>query len=201
MSSKGWMFKYPMLRRLSYGEITLQLSILMSTMLLSKPQLVRNLCGGLWVMMHGWMENLSPLSNNMVLWLSKHESSWAPYLLQVLHVTIPVIGCLERLAVAHNSFTCVILSIRRRHAHLVIYKACDYSDPSYVNKITFGAFSATWKGFFMSTPAGKEGPRSPSLSNGASWMLTVGASNIGRSWKLRWRIGYVWPCISPELNW
>ena len=55
---------------------------------------------------------------------------------------------LEHLDVAHNSFTCVILPIRRRHAYLAIYKACDYYDPFYVNKITIGAFAATWKGFF-----------------------------------------------------
>ena len=72
---------------------------------------------------------------------------------------------------------------------LSISLAADHSDPFYVDEITIGAFAATRKGIFVSTPAGNEGPRSPSLSNGAPWVLTVGASTIDRSIRTTAKLG------------
>ncbi|RVW50716.1 Subtilisin-like protease SBT1.4 [Vitis vinifera] len=68
-------------------------------------------------------------------------------------------------------------------------KIINHSDPFYVDEITIGAFAATRKGIFVSTPAGNEGPRSPSLSNGAPWVLTVGASTIDRSIRTTAKLG------------
>ena len=45
------------------------------------------------------------------------------------------------------------------------------------------------KDFFMSTPTRKEGLRSPSLLNGAPWMLTVKADTIDKDIKTTTNLG------------
>ncbi|KAK1272944.1 Subtilisin-like protease SDD1 [Acorus gramineus] len=51
----------------------------------------------------------------------------------------------------------------------------------YVDPIAIIAFVATQKGIFVSCAVGNSGPSKSSLSNGAPWVLTVGASTIDRS--------------------
>ncbi|CAN4077852.1 unnamed protein product [Withania somnifera] len=53
----------------------------------------------------------------------------------------------------------------------------------YQDYIALGAFSAMEKGIFVSCSAGNSGPNSFSTSNGAPWILTVGASTIDRKIK------------------
>ncbi|KAF8021110.1 hypothetical protein BT93_G1516 [Corymbia citriodora subsp. variegata] len=58
------------------------------------------------------------------------------------------------------------------------------SDP-----IARGAFAATHKGIFVSCSAGNNGPSNNTLSNGAPWVLTVGASSTDRTIKATVRLG------------
>ncbi|KAF8030855.1 hypothetical protein BT93_D0135 [Corymbia citriodora subsp. variegata] len=58
------------------------------------------------------------------------------------------------------------------------------SDP-----IAMGAFAATRKGIFVSCSAGNNGPSSNTLTNGAPWVLTVGASSTDRTIKATARLG------------
>jgi len=53
--------------------------------------------------------------------------------------------------------------------------------PFFYDPIAVGTFSAMQKGIFVSCPAGNSGPFSGSVVNGASWILTVGASTVDRS--------------------
>ncbi|CAM0871986.1 unnamed protein product [Alopecurus aequalis] len=57
------------------------------------------------------------------------------------------------------------------YAHLAIYK----EDP-----VTFGAFRAVAKGVLVVASAGNNGPNHWTVSNDASWHLTVGAGSIDR---------------------
>ncbi|KAK1325084.1 Subtilisin-like protease [Acorus calamus] len=59
----------------------------------------------------------------------------------------------------------------------------------YVDPIAISAFAATQKGIFVSCAAGNFGPSKSSLSNGAPWVLTVGASTIDRSIRATVRFG------------
>ncbi|KAK1304825.1 Subtilisin-like protease SDD1 [Acorus calamus] len=59
----------------------------------------------------------------------------------------------------------------------------------YVDPIAISAFAATQKGIFVSCAAGNYGPSKSSLSNGAPWVLTVGASTIDRSIRATVRLG------------
>ncbi|XP_071707651.1 subtilisin-like protease [Rutidosis leptorrhynchoides] len=63
------------------------------------------------------------------------------------------------------------------------------SRPFYNDPIAKGAFAATKKGIFVSCSAGNRGPISPSLSNEAPWILTVGASTIDRKVKATVTLG------------
>ncbi|KAL3819639.1 hypothetical protein ACJIZ3_005544 [Penstemon smallii] len=85
-------------------------------------------------------------------------------------------------------------------AHLATYKVCSsamdaatedgvdvlsislggFSGPFHDDNIAVGAFTAMEKGIFVSCSAGNSGPFNTSLSNEASWILTVGASTIDR---------------------
>ncbi|KAF8021520.1 hypothetical protein BT93_G1842 [Corymbia citriodora subsp. variegata] len=58
------------------------------------------------------------------------------------------------------------------------------SDP-----IARGAFAATQKGIFVSCSAGNAGPLSNTLTNGAPWVLSVGASSTDRTIKATARLG------------
>ncbi|KAF8021521.1 hypothetical protein BT93_G1843 [Corymbia citriodora subsp. variegata] len=58
------------------------------------------------------------------------------------------------------------------------------SDP-----VARGAFAATEKGIFVSCSAGNSGPPSYMVSNGAPWVLTVGASSTDRTIKATVRLG------------
>ncbi|KAF8044202.1 hypothetical protein BT93_A2246 [Corymbia citriodora subsp. variegata] len=58
------------------------------------------------------------------------------------------------------------------------------SDP-----IARGAFAATQKGIFVSCSAGNSGPSNYTLTNGAPWVLTVGASSTDRTIKATARLG------------
>ncbi|KAF7850509.1 hypothetical protein BT93_L5430 [Corymbia citriodora subsp. variegata] len=52
-----------------------------------------------------------------------------------------------------------------------------------------GAFAATQKGIFVSCSVGNNGPYSNTISNGAPWVLTVGASSTDRTIKATVRLG------------
>ncbi|CAI9104424.1 OLC1v1003092C1 [Oldenlandia corymbosa var. corymbosa] len=97
-------------------------------------------------------------------------------------------------------------------AHLAIYKVCDilcaesailtamdvaiddgvdvlslslggFPSQFYEDSIALGAYSAVQKGIFVSCAAGNDGPGWATVSNGAPWILTVGASTIDRKLK------------------
>lgn len=71
---RDWMFKLVMLRMSSSGEITHQLSILMSIMQLSKRQLGKSPSVSLWLMMIGIKTNASQyliLSSILIFWFKK----------------------------------------------------------------------------------------------------------------------------------
>ncbi|KAK7389240.1 hypothetical protein VNO78_24078 [Psophocarpus tetragonolobus] len=53
--------------------------------------------------------------------------------------------------------------------------------PFFRDIIAIGTFAAIQNGIFVSCSAGNSGPFPGSLTNGAPWILTVGASNIDRS--------------------
>ncbi|XP_073124920.1 subtilisin-like protease [Henckelia pumila] len=55
--------------------------------------------------------------------------------------------------------------------------------------IAMGAFSAMKKGIFVSCSGGNSGPEKSSVSNGAPWILTVGASSIDRKMVARVLLG------------
>ncbi|XXG67293.1 hypothetical protein AAC387_Pa06g0675 [Persea americana] len=57
------------------------------------------------------------------------------------------------------------------------------------NPIDIATFKAMQKGIFFSCSAGNEGPYSSSVSNGAPWYLTVGASTIDRSIRATVKLG------------
>ncbi|KAF8041691.1 hypothetical protein BT93_A0328 [Corymbia citriodora subsp. variegata] len=61
--------------------------------------------------------------------------------------------------------------------------------PFPLDPIATGAFAATQKGIFVSCSAGNKGPSSNTLSNGAAWILTVGASSTDRTIKATVRLG------------
>ncbi|KAF8021519.1 hypothetical protein BT93_G1841 [Corymbia citriodora subsp. variegata] len=61
--------------------------------------------------------------------------------------------------------------------------------PFPLDSIARGAFAATQKGIFVSCSAGNAGPKSSMLTNGAPWVLTVGASSTDRIIKATARLG------------
>ncbi|XP_055809232.1 subtilisin-like protease [Solanum dulcamara] len=56
----------------------------------------------------------------------------------------------------------------------------EHSPPLYDDTIAIGAYSAMKKGIFVSCSAGNSGPDSGTVTNGAPWILTVGASATDR---------------------
>ncbi|PPD90831.1 hypothetical protein GOBAR_DD12214 [Gossypium barbadense] len=52
--------------------------------------------------------------------------------------------------------------------------------PFFQDSIAIGGFAAMKNGIFVSCSAGNSGPSNTTLSNEAPWLLTVGASTIGR---------------------
>ncbi|GLT71233.1 hypothetical protein SLA2020_432670 [Shorea laevis] len=105
------------------------------------------------------------------------------------------------------------------YAHLAIYKVCalfgcgesdilaamdaavedgvdvismslgGFSRPFYLDSIALGAFSAMQLGILVTCSAGNSGPFKSFISNGAPWILTVGASTIDRSIRAVVRLG------------
>nr|CAD1831189.1 unnamed protein product [Ananas comosus var. bracteatus] len=63
------------------------------------------------------------------------------------------------------------------------------SRPFSDDVIAIGAFSAMEKGVFVSCAAGNSGPMDSTLSNGAPWVLTVGASSMDRKIKATVKLG------------
>ncbi|ESW27574.1 hypothetical protein PHAVU_003G214100 [Phaseolus vulgaris] len=61
--------------------------------------------------------------------------------------------------------------------------------PFFNDSTAIGTFAAMQKGIFVSCAAGNSGPVHGSLVNGAPWILTVGASNIDRSFVATAKLG------------
>ncbi|KAJ0428125.1 putative tripeptidyl-peptidase II [Helianthus annuus] len=104
-------------------------------------------------------------------------------------------------------------------AHIAMYKTCDisgcfgsdilagmdaaiidgvnvlsislgsFSMPFYKDILAIAAFTATQKGISVSCSAGNAGPYNATLSNEATWILTVGASTIDRRFRTTVRLG------------
>ncbi len=55
------------------------------------------------------------------------------------------------------------------------------SSPYYLNPIAIGAFNVVSRGVFVSSFAGNEGPSAMTVTNLTSWLMTVDASIIDRS--------------------